>query len=339
MSSVSAVIPKLVGSENYAIWALRMKAIFVERGVKAVITSDDVSEDANDRALGAIHMFVDDGPLVQIQNEERAHKAWTMLKSLYSSSGFSSEFITIKEFFRCKLEKFDSMELFINKIKQLNDELASKDLALPKQVVMSWVLDNLTSQYEFIVTGITQSLRVNPKSYDLEMLFSSLVDESKRLSSTDNKTDQVLMASSRGSFKDKAVWPKNHLNNNRVKKNKYCRHCRNNNHPTSECWDLFPEKRPKNFRNRNDHRFSVRKPIPSYVAPVGDQSSKEALIQEESDVNLVNMDFEVDPYCEQVYTLSHICCSDMYANSTNVKDTRTFLMKQDCSSAGNPMLD
>ena len=208
MSSESNVIQKLVGSSNYTIWALRMKALLVDRGLKAIITTDDVSDDVNDRALAAIQLFISDGPLLHVQNDERAHGTWNKLKSLYSSTGFSSEFIIIKEFFRCKLKKYSSMEEFINKIKQLNDELTSRELALPRQVVMSWVLENLTSEYGFIVTGITQSLRVNPNSYDLDMLFSSLVDESKRLSSIDEKADKVLWPLTEAQLTESPCGPK-----------------------------------------------------------------------------------------------------------------------------------
>ena len=66
MSSESNVIQKLVGSSNYTIWALRMKALLVDRGLKAIITTDDVSDDVNDRALAAIQLFISDGPLLHV---------------------------------------------------------------------------------------------------------------------------------------------------------------------------------------------------------------------------------------------------------------------------------
>ena len=328
MSSESNVIQKLVGSSNYTIWALRMKALLVDRGLKAIITTDDVSDDVNDRALAAIQLFISDGPLLHVQNDERAHGTWNKLKSLYSSTGFSSEFIIIKEFFRCKLKKYSSMEEFINKIKQLNDELTSRELALPRQVVMSWVLDNLTSEYGFIVTGITQSLRVNPNSYDLDMLFSSLVDESKRLSSIDEKADKVLMASDRGSTNGKPVWSKNKYSNNRVNKQKFCRHCRNNKHPTSDCWILFPEKAPKSWSRQRGAKPSNKKPNNNLQAQIEPESQVDSVLtsQDVEDINLVDMDFDFDANVEKVFTIAHICCSDRKANNS-VKEPRTFLME------------
>jgi len=68
-------IPKLKGSENYPIWVIRMSAVLVKEGQNKIITTDDVSNDINDRALSNIQLCIDDGPLLQIQNITRAYIA------------------------------------------------------------------------------------------------------------------------------------------------------------------------------------------------------------------------------------------------------------------------
>ena len=93
------------------------------------------------------------------------------------------------------------MEEYLNKIKQLSDQLKAKDIELPKQVVIAWVLNNLTDNYDSLVSNITQTLRNDIKAYNLEDLFSNLLDESKRLDSRDS---QVLYNSSqKGNYKGK----------------------------------------------------------------------------------------------------------------------------------------
>ena len=72
------------------------------------------------------------------------------------------------------------MEEYLNKIKQLSDQLKAKNLELPKQVIIAWVLNNLTDNYDGLVSNITQSLRTNIESYSIESLFSNLLNESKR---------------------------------------------------------------------------------------------------------------------------------------------------------------
>ena len=72
------------------------------------------------------------------------------------------------------------MEEYLNKIKQLSDQLKAKNLELPKQVIIAWVLNNLTDNYDGLVSNITQSLRTNIESYSIESLFSNLLNELKR---------------------------------------------------------------------------------------------------------------------------------------------------------------
>ena len=103
-----------------------------------------------------------------------------MLKNLYSPKGFSSKFLIYKEFFKTNLSKYPSIEEYLNKIKQLSDQLKAKNLKLPKQVIITWVLNNLTDNYNGLVSNITQSLRTNIESYSIESLFSNLLNELKR---------------------------------------------------------------------------------------------------------------------------------------------------------------
>ncbi|RKF76736.1 hypothetical protein GcC1_069026 [Golovinomyces cichoracearum] len=78
------------------------------------------------------------------------------------------------------------MEEYLNKIRQLNDDLFAKNINLPKQIIIDWVLNNLTDDFEIIVSSITQSLRTDV-SYNIEQLFANFLDESKRLSSSAKK--------------------------------------------------------------------------------------------------------------------------------------------------------
>ena len=47
------------------------------------------------------------------------------------------------------------MEEYLNKVKQLSDQLKAKNLELPKQVIIAWILNNLTDNYDRLVFNIT----------------------------------------------------------------------------------------------------------------------------------------------------------------------------------------
>ena len=116
-----------------------------------------------------------------------ALEAWKLLKNLYSPKGFSSELLVYKELFETTLSKYSSIEEYLNKVKQLTDQLKAKGIELPNQVIVAWVLNNLTSPYEGFVTMITQSYRTNSTTINLENLFSNLLDESRRQVSKDQE--------------------------------------------------------------------------------------------------------------------------------------------------------
>ena len=61
------------------------------------------------------------------------------------------------------------------------DDLKSKEIVLSKQVVMAWVLNSLSSEYEGFISNITQALRHDPNAYSTESLFSSLIDKASWL--------------------------------------------------------------------------------------------------------------------------------------------------------------
>ena len=58
---------------------------------------------------------------------------------------------------------------------------------MPSQVIVAWVLNNLTSPYKGFVTMVTQSYRTNSSTINLENLFSNLLDESRRQVSKDQE--------------------------------------------------------------------------------------------------------------------------------------------------------
>ena len=138
-SSDKIIIPKLKGATNYEIWALRTKSYLIKEGLKDSLDNIPpiISQDINDKTLANIRLLIEDGPLLQIQYINTAKEAWDSLNNLYSSKGFTNEFLICREFFNTTLDKYSSMEDYLNKVKQLSDQLKAKNLELPKQVIIA----------------------------------------------------------------------------------------------------------------------------------------------------------------------------------------------------------
>ena len=89
-------------------------------------------------------------------------------------------------------------------------------------------MNNLSEDYDSIVTTITQIIRVNDdKSVNLIELFANLVDESKRITTRDKKS---VLYTQHDKIKSKK------LGKHRVKKSqKKCPYCKKDNHKKNKC--------------------------------------------------------------------------------------------------------
>ena len=143
------------------------------------------------------------------------------------------------------------MKNYINNLKRISDQLYAKNIKLPDKVIFAWTLGNLTEEYDDIVTTITQTIRINgDKTLNLKELFANLVDESKRVSTRDEKTALYIKH-------DKKRGKIQHMNRYRVEKpntntaNKQkCSFCKKDNHKEEKCWIKHPKLRPKLKKNK-----------------------------------------------------------------------------------------
>jgi hypothetical protein len=248
MEGNKITIPKLVGQSNYELWSLRMRAILIEKNlgsfiqsqlpIGATIEENKALEISSNRALALVQLSLSDGPLLQIRNITTPLEAWNALKNLYSPKGFSSEFLLYKEFQSTTLSTSLNIEDYLNTIKRLIDDLTSRGLILPPRIILAHILNNLTPDYENFTATITQSLRIN-NTLDLEVLYSNLIDESKRLENRDSDTPTTL-------------------NTKISKTTRACTFCSRKGHSKEDCWQRNPEKRPKrSYKEEEEEPISL----------------------------------------------------------------------------------
>ena len=241
-------IPKLKGSTNYDIWAIRIKALLTEKDFYHVFTVDipqNTSEyqQASVKASAIIRLTLEDSPLVQTQYIEDANQLWNQLKTLYEPRGFSSEFLICRELFNTTLSKCNnSMEAYLTKIRRYTDQLMAKNLTIPAKVIAAYTLSNLTPEYEATVAIISQSLRTSTTDVDLLQLFGQLVDESRRVKYRDENTEMAMP-----------------LTKNKAKNDSKCAHCSKLGHTEEKCWKKYPELKKIRILAKNSQK-QTRKP-------------------------------------------------------------------------------
>lgn len=256
MSSIDKVsLPKLKGSGDYVTWSIRLKAALVREDLLSTIEGNS-QEPKNSKGVAIIKLLCEDGPLLYIKDISNATEAWNKLENIYNSKGFTTEFLTLKRFFNTSLDDFDSMEEYLFEVKALVDDLKSKEIVLPKQAVMAWVLNSLSPEYEGFISNITQALRHDPNSYSTENLFSSLIDEARGK----ENNNKLLFTQKERKGSNKAY--------KKLGKGNFCQHCKLSSHRTDSCFFLFPDKAPKGWKIKKNQKNQKNQ----------QKQSKEALI-------------------------------------------------------------
>ena len=240
MPSLSKLnLPKLKGSNDYNFWAIRMQAILTNEKLLQPILQEGHTK--NEEALALIYLSIEDGPLSQIQHIKSAKEAWDKLQSLYKPVSFTSNFLLIKDLFNTQFTSYNSIEEYLNRIKEIYNDLESRDIKIPEIVVIAWILNSLDESFSSYITNITQALRNDSEAYNLESLTSSLIDEAKR---TQDINPQAFLIK-------KKQWKKERI----VKK---CSHCKLKGHLEKDCYFLHLEKAPKSFKINTNNRVNKR---------------------------------------------------------------------------------
>ena len=125
------------------------------------------------------------------------------------------------------------------------DDLIAKGLEIPPKLILAWVLNNLTPEYESFVSNTIQNIRLNEASMNIESIFSSLLDESRRLANMED--NQVLLANSKLGRKPIVAKPttSNTSSNNHQVGKLLCGYCQKPGHLEANCWQKNPSKKPK----------------------------------------------------------------------------------------------
>lgn len=250
-------IPKLRGSSNYDIWALRIESILTKEGCSAIMQIEPSSlnlekyseaqlitlKEMEAKALSVIRLSLEDGPLLQTKEVTSPYKLWDKLKELYQAKGFSSEFLISKQLINTTLSSCKgNIELYLQTVKRLTNSLEARNLALPDKFIAALVLNNLNKDYDYLVTIITQDLR-SKATIDLDQIFSQILDESRRLKGIKSYPHPATTDSDSGS-KDiemslnSATTKGKHRPNG--KSSSICNYCKKRGHNEAKCWTKDP---------------------------------------------------------------------------------------------------
>lgn len=109
---------QLSGVKNYLYWSVKVIVYLVKEGEASNnLDFQGIFAEKTRKALADIFLMYNEGPLMHIKEKNTPLEAWEALKELYKPSGFTTEYLILKDFFNTNLEEYNIMEEYLNKVK------------------------------------------------------------------------------------------------------------------------------------------------------------------------------------------------------------------------------
>jgi len=94
-----------------------------------------------------------------------------MLKNLYKVQEFSSKFSISKELTNTTINLYiGNLELYIKNFEGLANSLEAREISLLNKYLIALLLNNLNKDFKYIVTKITQTIKSNNNSVNLDTI-------------------------------------------------------------------------------------------------------------------------------------------------------------------------
>lgn len=228
---------KLSGSNNYQVWAIKMKSYLIAQDLWSVVELSSKSsvtdiKSLNSKAMSLIILSCEDHIIRLLDPDELAANAWKKLEKQYGLVGFSARHLAFQSLVSTDISSCSSIDLFIDQFRSNVNTLSQITTStLPQWLLLSIFINNVSSQYEPWSQSIMQQVRMKTIPEDsrsfLEEVIASLLDEARRLGGNNNNENSNTAMTARKPVKQKPI----------------CRYC-GKIHKSENCWQEFPEKKP-----------------------------------------------------------------------------------------------
>lgn len=182
-------IEKLKGAENYSTWKFTMRMLLIHEELWNCVEAEP-SEDGDkkkvDKALARIALSVTPAVIPYIRTAKSAHEAWKILQKAYEGRGLSRRLGLLRSLFSTKLSENSSMEVYLNKIKEISHQLHEIESPLDDEFVAVIMLSGLTDDYDPLIMAIEHST----SKLSTEIISQKWLQETQRL---EEKTEETAL--------------------------------------------------------------------------------------------------------------------------------------------------
>ena len=165
-----------LSSENYATWAVRVKALLTIKDLADTLTEDPVDLKRSAKALSFILTYCTDQHLSQLNTYTTAKEAWEYLQSTYKSTTGARRLQLRRELSLVKLQAGESITQYVSRVRALGRQIIAAGAPL-QWIEVTWaVMAGLPSEYE-VVLAVALAGEGDP---DLDQLFPKLLEAEQR---------------------------------------------------------------------------------------------------------------------------------------------------------------
>ena len=236
-------IEKLTES-NYHVWRQKIELILAFREIDHLIEVGRPSEqvdsekwtkdDAKARAI--IGLTLSDEHLEHIRDCTTASEMWSTITDLFQRKTLLNKLACRRKFYSAKMSDGEKAITFISRVRQLAADCRAMGVAIDDQEIAMTVLCGLPQKYEHLIVAIDAA--ANDDTLSLDFVKSRLLQEEQRILD-------------RGDYK-----PSQDAALVNTRRPPTCYFCGKKGHIEQNCWQKFPNLRPKQSENKNSGLYA-----------------------------------------------------------------------------------
>jgi hypothetical protein len=183
-------------AENYYVWSSRVKMLLAAKDLWPAVDPGNVLPELDTKAQATIGLHVGDNFLPTVIQAPTAREAWLALQNMFQASSMARKLALMRELNDLRLEPSESMAAYVNRARQLQQDLAGAGHILPPADVAARLLMGLPKAYDVMVTVLETTAGEQP--LDLNVVTTRLMEAEARRVKNDRSVTQALVVSSKG---------------------------------------------------------------------------------------------------------------------------------------------
>jgi hypothetical protein len=191
MSLKTVTIPQLK-ADNYYVWSSRVKMVLASKDLWIAVDPGNAPPDVTQKAQATIGLHVSDEFLPTVIQAPTAREAWFALQNMFQATSVARKVALMRELNDLRLTRGEGMAAYINRAKQMQQDLAGVGHVVPMPDLAARVLMGLPPVYNVLVTVLETTTGDQPLEFNL--VTSRLIEAEAREHRMDLVDSTVLAA-------------------------------------------------------------------------------------------------------------------------------------------------